>query len=110
MCTKGRFPGVKRGRGVTLTIHPNPVPRSKMSRSYTFSPPLCMHGVLWDSFLLFSVISNFFNLYFSRVFCAACLRRSSCFNTSIEMSLAADFFTGFETLTYEHGSSDNTNI
>jgi hypothetical protein len=32
------FPGLKRGRGVTLTIHPNVVPRSRMSRSYV-SPP-----------------------------------------------------------------------
>jgi hypothetical protein len=32
-------PGVKRGRGVTLTNHPNLVPRSRMSKSYIFSPP-----------------------------------------------------------------------
>jgi hypothetical protein len=32
-------PGVKRGRGVTLTTHPHLVPRSTMSRSYTSSPP-----------------------------------------------------------------------
>jgi hypothetical protein len=32
-------PGVKRGRGVTLTIHPNLVPRMGMSRSYTSPPP-----------------------------------------------------------------------
>jgi hypothetical protein len=31
--------GVKRGRGVTLTTHPHLVPRSRMSRSYTSSPP-----------------------------------------------------------------------
>jgi hypothetical protein len=28
-------PGVKRGRGVTLTSHPHLVPKSRMSRSYT---------------------------------------------------------------------------
>jgi hypothetical protein len=33
------FPGVKPGRGVTLTTHPNLVPRSRMSRSYTSSLP-----------------------------------------------------------------------
>jgi hypothetical protein len=36
-CTKGTggpFPGVKRGRGMTLTTHPHLVPRSGMSRSY----------------------------------------------------------------------------
>jgi hypothetical protein len=32
-------PGVKRGRGVTLTTHPHLVPRSRMSRSYTSSSP-----------------------------------------------------------------------
>jgi hypothetical protein len=32
-------PGLKRGRGVTLTTHPHLVPRSSMSRSYTSSPP-----------------------------------------------------------------------
>jgi hypothetical protein len=31
-------PGVKRGRGVTLTTHPRLVQRSRM-RSYTSSPP-----------------------------------------------------------------------
>jgi hypothetical protein len=31
-------PGLKRGRGVTLPTHPHLVPRSRMSRSYTFSP------------------------------------------------------------------------
>jgi hypothetical protein len=35
MGTRGHFPGAKRGRGVTLTTHPNLVPRSGMSRSYT---------------------------------------------------------------------------
>jgi hypothetical protein len=32
-------PGVKRGRGVTLTTYPHLVPRSWISRSYTSSPP-----------------------------------------------------------------------
>jgi hypothetical protein len=32
-------PGVKRGRGVMLTIYPHLVPRSRMSRSYISSPP-----------------------------------------------------------------------
>jgi hypothetical protein len=39
MGTGGPFPGVKRGRGVMLTTHPNLVPRSGMNRSYTSSPP-----------------------------------------------------------------------
>jgi hypothetical protein len=38
-------PGVKRGRGVALTTHPHLVSRSRMSRSYTSSPPKHLHGV-----------------------------------------------------------------
>jgi hypothetical protein len=38
-------PGVKRGRGVTLTTHPHLVPRLRMSRSYTSSHPKRLHGV-----------------------------------------------------------------
>jgi hypothetical protein len=38
-------PGVKRGRGVTLTTHPYLVPRLSMSRSYTSSPPMCISDV-----------------------------------------------------------------
>jgi hypothetical protein len=40
--------GTERGKarpGVTLTTHPHLVPRLSMSRSYTSSPPLCLHGV-----------------------------------------------------------------
>jgi hypothetical protein len=32
-------PGLKRGRGLTLTTHPHLVPKSRMSRSYISSPP-----------------------------------------------------------------------
>jgi hypothetical protein len=39
MGTGGPFPGAKRGWGVTLTTHPHLVPRSRMNRSYTSSPP-----------------------------------------------------------------------
>jgi hypothetical protein len=38
-------PGVKRGRGVTLNTHPHLVPRLRMSRSYTSSHPIRLHGV-----------------------------------------------------------------
>jgi hypothetical protein len=38
-------PGVKRGRGVMLTTNPHLVPRLRMSRSYTSSPPMRIHGV-----------------------------------------------------------------
>jgi hypothetical protein len=39
------FPGVKRGRDVTLTTYPHLVPRSWMSRGYTPLPPKRLHGV-----------------------------------------------------------------
>jgi hypothetical protein len=47
--------GVKRGRGVTLTIHPHLVPRSwiRVSRSYTSSPSCTSIGVLWDCFTFY---------------------------------------------------------
>jgi hypothetical protein len=40
----GPFPGVKRGRDVTLTTQPHVVPKSIMSRSYISSPPCRVHG------------------------------------------------------------------
>jgi hypothetical protein len=43
--TGGPFRGAKRGRGVTLTTHPHLVPKSRMGRSYTSSPPKRLHGV-----------------------------------------------------------------
>jgi hypothetical protein len=39
MGTGGPFPGAKRGRGMTLTTHPQVVLRSIIGRSYTSSPP-----------------------------------------------------------------------
>jgi hypothetical protein len=44
--TGGPFPGAKGGRGLTLTTHPHLVPRSRISRSYTSSPPWHLH---WGS-------------------------------------------------------------
>jgi hypothetical protein len=49
-------PGLKCGRGVTLTANPHLVRRSRMSRSYTSSPPKRLHGVWWDSFSFTSSI------------------------------------------------------
>jgi hypothetical protein len=51
-------PGVKRGRGVTLTNHPHLVPRLSMSRSYTSSHPMCLHGMQQDSFTFFYFTTN----------------------------------------------------
>jgi hypothetical protein len=56
--TGGPFPGAKRGRGVTLTTNPHLVPRSRISRSYTSSPPPKRHhGVQRDCFTLLYLIS-----------------------------------------------------
>jgi hypothetical protein len=73
MGTGGPFPGTKRGRGVTLTTHPHIVPRSRMSRSYTSSPPnvtmvcsgtacLSQEGLftveLWGEKTFFSIVAE----------------------------------------------------
>jgi hypothetical protein len=49
------IPGVKRGRGVSLTTHPHLVPRLSMGRSYTSSPTMCLHGMERDSLLFYYV-------------------------------------------------------
>jgi hypothetical protein len=51
-------PGLKRGRGVTLITHPYLVSRSRMSRSYTSSPP-CAFMASSGTALAFSI-----NCYF----------------------------------------------
>jgi hypothetical protein len=38
---------------MTLTTHPHLVPWLSMSRSYTSSPPMCLHGMQRDSFTFF---------------------------------------------------------
>jgi hypothetical protein len=43
----GSFPGVRCGRGVRLTPHPLPVPRSKIEYSYTSTLPKGLRG-LWN--------------------------------------------------------------
>jgi hypothetical protein len=45
-------PGVKRGRGVMLTPHPDLVPRSRMSSSYTSCPAKRLHGVSGQFYFL----------------------------------------------------------
>jgi hypothetical protein len=51
-------PGVKRGRGVTLTIHPHLVPRYCMSRSYSSSSPPCASMACSGTALLFFLHSS----------------------------------------------------
>jgi len=41
----GSFPGVRCGRGVTLTPHPLLVPRSKIEYSYTSTLPKGLRGL-----------------------------------------------------------------
>jgi hypothetical protein len=53
-------PGLKRGRGVTLTTHLHLVPRSRMSRSYTSSPS--------SSFMACSGTLLALNLHLPRIF------------------------------------------
>jgi hypothetical protein len=55
MGSVGPFPGAKRGGGVKLTTNPHVVPRSRKSRSYTSPHPFASIGVLWDSFLFFTL-------------------------------------------------------
>jgi hypothetical protein len=50
MSTGSPFPGAKARPGRDADHSPHLVPRSKMNRSYTFSPPKRLRFVLWDSF------------------------------------------------------------
>jgi hypothetical protein len=43
------FPGLNRGRGVTLTIYPRLVSRSRMTWIYNSSSSKRFRGVLWHS-------------------------------------------------------------
>jgi hypothetical protein len=53
MGTGDPFPGVKRGRGVTLTTQHRLVPRSRMNNNYyTFSPLERLHGASHGRFLI----------------------------------------------------------
>jgi hypothetical protein len=49
-------PGVKRGRGVTLTTHPHLEPRLSMSRSYTSSPPCASMAWSGTALLYFTFV------------------------------------------------------
>jgi hypothetical protein len=54
-------PGVKRGRGVTLTTHPHLVPRLSMSRSYTSSPQAPPWRVAGQLYLYLTFRKNVWN-------------------------------------------------
>jgi hypothetical protein len=57
MGTRGPFPGAKHSRGVTLTTHPNLLPRSRMSRSYTPHPLIACMEVTGHLYFTFNVVS-----------------------------------------------------
>jgi hypothetical protein len=65
-CTMGTgsFPGVKCGRGVTLTTHPLLAPRSWKSRAYTFTPVWATTGP----------VTGLLRLYFAFYICVYCCR------------------------------------
>jgi hypothetical protein len=50
MGTGGASPGLKLGQSVTLTTHHHLMPRSRMSRSYTFYHPKRLRCVYWNRF------------------------------------------------------------
>jgi hypothetical protein len=62
-------PGVKHGQGVMLTAHHHLVPRSRMSRNYTTSPPCASICVLWDCFTCYlyfvqGIVLGYWDSYF----------------------------------------------
>jgi hypothetical protein len=54
-------PGVKRGRGVTLTTHPHLGPGSWMSRSYTSSPPSASMACSGTALLIYMLCTQNFD-------------------------------------------------
>jgi hypothetical protein len=43
------------GRGVTLTTHLHLALRLRMSGAIPLLPPVCLHGMEWDKFILFTL-------------------------------------------------------
>jgi hypothetical protein len=56
-------PGLKRGRGVTLTTHPHLVPRSRMSRSYTSLLPSAFMACSGTALALITLSSCLYHVY-----------------------------------------------
>jgi hypothetical protein len=46
------------GRDVPLTTHTHLAPRLKKEYSYTSTPPLCLHGRLWDELDAYGTLST----------------------------------------------------
>jgi hypothetical protein len=67
-------PGVKRGRGVTLTTHPHKVSRLWMSRIYTSSPPSASMACSGTALLLY-VCSKTYHTYACMHVCTYVLLR-----------------------------------
>jgi hypothetical protein len=58
MGTGGPFSGGKERPGRDADYSSHLVPRSRMSRSYNFSPPYASIGVLWDCFFAFRMFCS----------------------------------------------------
>jgi hypothetical protein len=52
----GPFSEIERGQGITLTTHSHSVPRKRMRRSYTSSPPWRLHGGSDTALLYFTLL------------------------------------------------------
>jgi hypothetical protein len=94
-------PEVKRGRGVTLTTHSHLEPRSRMSRSYTSSPPsasmACSGTTLFFTFYIYvglprSFLSSGFSStkFYVLAIYSACTTRKLCFICCIISLFARD--------------------
>jgi hypothetical protein len=60
-------PGLKRGRGMTLTTHSYLVPRSRMSRSYNPSPPSAFMACSGTALVLYTFYMKPYNTVTSHV-------------------------------------------
>ena len=72
-CTRSRgsFPGVKQlGRGVDP--HDYLAPRLKKEYSYTYTPPLCLRGVLWDKIMLLGLPIKTYITTYILISCFSC--------------------------------------
>jgi hypothetical protein len=88
-------PGVKRGRGVTLTTHPHLATRSGMSRSYTSSPP-CAYVACSGTALLCLLQSTYILTVSSQNYSSATHVLVLNFTTEITLTKAAYFKTNSE--------------
>jgi hypothetical protein len=84
-------PGLKHGWGVTQTTHPHLVPSSRMSRSYTSSPPIARMACSGRAFALISfyitAIRNKIIIGYKRRNCAQSQRKTKAYGDIRSFSL-----------------------